>query len=1052
MNQIVDLIKLNDLANLRKITNKNFFLKTNKNKQTFLHQALIFKSQKETIQFLLEKGINVNSKDVAQLTPLHVACQENCGIEIITILLDNKADVNATEKWKKRTPLHLACMNGSDSKIITELVNRGANIEAADFDNQSAIHYALLTANNPKEMIKMLWFDSVKLNTENQALIHLVMMKKQADPKIPKFIIKKQKHLINAQDMHLRTPLHYAMENSEQMEAISALLSSGARIDMTDGSFNTSLIFLLKSGKIRDPKIILSCISKRHINMANKQHMCALHYAILNSYSVEIIEMLLENGAKLDIPGPKNKTPLFFAIEKNQIDTIEFFLSKKGNEINVIESEKGLTPLMFALDMRSPLAVVFSLIDHPDLDLKIKNKFNQSVIHFACLFGSPENVVKILKKIIEKISIQNQDSADQININSVDVDGNTPLHLLCSQAIPSSELVSLLLDGIGVDVNARNNQNQTALHYACANTFADSSTIRALVESGADVAAVNNFKQYPLHLALRTSRDIAVLKSLISKKIDPDLEDSFRQSLIVYALGSENPIDALQLIISIGADVNSCVVNKQSPAHFAVLRKNNDLEILRILDAHKANFLLTNSQGKTPLMVAIMNGARWETVDYLAEVEPKSICLEDTDENTALHLACQFNHKFQIIDSLIKKGSNVKKANREGWTPLHYAVFHDADIAVIDLLLANDADPNMRTKEGYNCIHLCFQAKLYSSPQILETLLKNGAHVNDADSYKNTPLLFACDVGAPTSFVKILLDFGADINIRNKFDQSPLSIVLATTNVSLVKLLLSYDPDTTGFGEQTLGSYFSDLFKSFYSVNQDFLRFFNRKEFSDLSIKCIDGIVPAHSQFLALRLFDNSVDARQKVAQLTTIFSQSKIAEITSFLQFVYSGIFDFSDPLFEQKIGNFLKKIHILPEIWIPKKRGRRGLLADLSALQQDSKSFDFKVIVADTAIEIHKIVLAARSDLFRSMFLCVEDDSNQVHEYSGKSLQAMQLLFSFFYLDEIDPVASFDVISELIESADFFQLNENSSLVWKLKDFLWRIKKPNQEELKKD
>ncbi|KAJ5077282.1 hypothetical protein M0811_00602 [Anaeramoeba ignava] len=69
--------------------------------------------------------------------------------------------------------------------------------------------------------------------------------------------------------------------------------------------------------------------------------------------------------------------------------------------------------------------------------------------------------------------------------------------------------------------------------------------------------------------------------------------------------------------------------------------------------------------------------------------------------------------------------------------------------------------------------------------------------------------------------------------------------------------------------------------------------------------------------------------------------------------------------------------------------------------------------------------------SELFRGMFLNVNDSSNQVHDYSGKSFETLNQLIYFFYHDEFDESKlNQEVIEELEDVKNYFQTNQNSKL----------------------
>ncbi|KAJ5080528.1 hypothetical protein M0811_14049 [Anaeramoeba ignava] len=77
-------------------------------------------------------------------------------------------------------------------------------------------------------------------------------------------------------------------------------------------------------------------------------------------------------------------------------------------------------------------------------------------------------------------------------------------------------------------------------------------------------------------------------------------------------------------------------------------------------------------------------------------------------------------------------------------------------------------------------------------------------------------------------------------------------------------------------------------------------------------------------------------------------------------------------------------------------------------------------------------------RSGLFKKMFSSVNDSSNQVHDHSGKSFEAINQLIYFIYHDNFDETK---ITKENIEEYEylkgFYQLNENSIIDLLLSEF---------------
>ncbi|KAJ5071078.1 speckle-type poz protein [Anaeramoeba ignava] len=172
----------------------------------------------------------------------------------------------------------------------------------------------------------------------------------------------------------------------------------------------------------------------------------------------------------------------------------------------------------------------------------------------------------------------------------------------------------------------------------------------------------------------------------------------------------------------------------------------------------------------------------------------------------------------------------------------------------------------------------------------------------------------------------------------------------------------------------------------------------------------------------------------EKLSHLFYPLRSKKSREIQLILKFLYTGIFDVEEETKQSLVG-YMHEMG-LDDSWIESKQGRKSILQDLQFLYSNYKP-DFYIKKEDKKYGVHKLILIARSDLFRGMFLSVQDSSNEVNDYSGKSNTSFQQFIHFLYFDEIQPDLPQEIVEEMFDIPEYFQLNENSLLIFLLDNY---------------
>lgn len=139
--------------------------------ESLLHRACYF-NNKKALRLLLDNGADINIRNGALATPLHVAVEEE-KVDLARMLLKVGANVTI-EDSNSNTPIHLAARIGN-MEIIKMIVEAEAPLHSRGFQGNSCLHMAAEFANY--EAIEYFLSRGIKPDTTNnltQTPLHMV--------------------------------------------------------------------------------------------------------------------------------------------------------------------------------------------------------------------------------------------------------------------------------------------------------------------------------------------------------------------------------------------------------------------------------------------------------------------------------------------------------------------------------------------------------------------------------------------------------------------------------------------------------------------------------------------------------------------------------------------------------------------------------------------------------------------------------------------------------------------------------------------------------------
>uniref|UniRef100_A0A0N5AUI9 Palmitoyltransferase n=1 Tax=Syphacia muris TaxID=451379 RepID=A0A0N5AUI9_9BILA len=184
--------------------------------------------------------------------------------------------------------------------------------------------------------------------------------------------------------------------------------------------------------------------------------------------------------------------------------------------------------------------------------------------------------------------------------------------------------------------------------------------------------------------------------------------------------------------------------------------------------------------------------AQFGKVERLRELLDSGKCTPDTldaDDCSLLHWAA-INNRYGVAKLLIERGCNV---NAVGGvlvsTPLHWAARH-GHAHIIALLVTNGADVTVRDVEGFTALHVAVQ---FGRTPAAAYLIASGQSVDSRDETMMTPIMWAASKGFSRDPVRMLITMGADLScVDATYSNTALHFAVLHGNHVAVRILLKY--------------------------------------------------------------------------------------------------------------------------------------------------------------------------------------------------------------------------------------------------------------------
>ena len=299
------------------------------------------------------------SAEVSGLTLLFIAVNTR-NAEMVELLLKNGANPNILTILPLNTPLHKA-VDMQDKAMIALLLEHNANPNIKNCFGFTPLHQAV--SKDPRNIATGEISLPIEFNENRDPEILKMLLEKNADPSILSDCVQ----------------VSWDLTQNEEVKKILFNYCDPSKIKSTNDAIEMYHAFR-NNDKDKIQSLLRQGVDPNFTYGRNRETLLHLAVQIKNADLSDMVKMLLDNGADVNIQNNSAATPLFLVAGTNNLKTAEELL-KRGAKLNIQDMTNGQTPLHKA-SRYGQFNMAKMFVDQ-GADLHVKDNYGNTPLHEA---------------------------------------------------------------------------------------------------------------------------------------------------------------------------------------------------------------------------------------------------------------------------------------------------------------------------------------------------------------------------------------------------------------------------------------------------------------------------------------------------------------------------------------------------------------------------------------------------------------------------------------------------------------------------------------------